>query len=199
MPGLKDFNSALKSSKVGQRTRKRAEELGEEYEPSAPRRRKKARGRRRRIGSGTRIGSRISAEDRKKYGTLDDEAEKVGQKTALAAGKEIGRLAGTEAGKKFLGRSLGTLSRAGMSGSVVGLAIAAGLAAYGLTAYAIRKLKERKEGRDRLAFEASQAYRHARMVAAEKKGSPLTRPELDVLARAYKAELKKLGVEYNFE
>lgn len=192
MPGLKDFSTALKSSSVGRRTRARASELEDEYEPE-PRSRRKGRGRSRRKGSRGAVQkqrSSVTAKQAREFGKLEDKdyAERV-KKVAGGVGRII-QAARTEKGQE----AIKALRAAPLSAGAVGLAIAAGLAAYGLTAYAIRKLQERKEGREQLAFDASQAYRHARMVAAEKKGRELTRPELDSLARGFKAELKKLGL-----
>jgi len=109
----------------------------------------------------------------------------------ISSAAKIAEKLASEEGKKFLSRLAGVPV---LSAGAIGLAIAAGLAAYGLTTYAINKIKAKKEGREQLAFQASQAYRFARNDLAERKGRALTRPELDQLANGFKAELKKLGL-----
>jgi hypothetical protein len=154
-------------------------------------RRKKGRARGRYTGrAGRRQRSYISAKDRKEYArdTDDQSIEKAGK--ALGSATKIAEALSSDKGQEFLAK----LKGAPLGAGAVGLAIAAGLAAYGLTTYIISKLKEKKEGREQLAFQASQAYRFARNDLAERKRRALTRPELDQLANGFKAELKKLGL-----
>jgi len=180
MPGLEQaIKSRLPTPQYGDDYRARSRRRGGKV-----RRRKKAR------ATGGRQRSYITKKDQAEFEKMSPE-EKIQR-----AGKGIGSLAkigeklASEQGQKFLS----ALKGAPIGAGAIGLAIAAGLAAYGLTTYAINKIKDRKEGRQQLAFQASQAYRYARTELAEKKGRALTRPEQLQLANDFKQELKKLGL-----
>jgi len=171
IPGL---DEALKRYNIG---RPKAER---QYD-SAPRKPRKKKGRR----SGRSIGSAGFT-------------AKQANDNALPGAKETDRLVGKATESVLTAATsragIAALKRVPMGTGAIGLAIAAGLAAYGLTTYVINRLKEKKEGRAQLAYQASQAYRAARSDLAERQGQALSTAQLTQLSLAFKQKLGQLGL-----
>lgn len=96
-------------------------------------------------------------------------------------------LAGTKVSQ--IGKLKGAVAVASLSGVLL-----AGIAAYAATTYIITRSARNKEQRQQQAFEAAQAYRQARQLAAVQKGKALTAAELKTLANEYRRQLKALGI-----
>lgn len=186
LPGLaKVLERASRQGKAYQRYAE------EETDGPPVRRRGRRAPKRRRRQRATYGRSVIDTRERKEYRRdSDEETAQKGYELVKGAGRVVGALK-SEAGQKALG-ALKAVPL--LSGAAIGLAISAGLAAYGITSYVIRKLKEKKEGREQLAFQASQAYRAARVELEERQGQPLSKGQQTQLANGFKAELKKLGL-----
>lgn len=71
---------------------------------------------------------------------------------------------------------------------------AVGLASYTLTKLVLDKLDERKRTREEKAAMLADAYRQLRLDAADAAGRPLTRTELDSLAKAFKQQVEANGL-----
>lgn len=186
IPGLR---AALeRASRQGKAYQRAADDETERIYGKPRRAGRGRRGRRQRASYGRSV---IDAQERREFRRdTDEETAKKGLEIFKGAGRVI-EAAKSEAGKKAIGalRAVPLLS-----GAAIGLAITAGLAAYGLTSYVIRKMQEKKEGREQLAFQASQAYRAARVQLEERQGQPLSKAQQVQLANGFKSELKKLGL-----
>lgn len=191
MPGLDSFTAVLGRSQTAQRTataykrKQRAYEQELDAEAGTPKRRR----RRKRATGGVRATGKLTATQARQY--RKTRGLDIGDVAVSAGLKAVGSRRVQQAAK----RALPALTKAPLGAGAIGLAIAAGLAAYGLTTYAIAKLKQRKEGRAELAHQLAMAYRAARVKAEERKEAPLTAPELQQLATQFKNELAKLGLK----
>lgn len=81
---------------------------------------------------------------------------------------------------------------AALSGTMVAAALGAGLAAFAATTYLINRIKDKKERKAQAEFQAAQAYRQARLVAEQQKGSPLTAGEQASLSRQFKDAIARI-------
>lgn len=95
-----------------------------------------------------------------------------------------------------LGRtSVSDIAKAGGAGAaILGGTALAGIAAYALTSYLIHRKPKKREEQLAAAAEAAQAYRAARVMAAETQGKPLTAAQQKILAGEFKKKLAALGV-----
>lgn len=103
----------------------------------------------------------------------------------------------TKVGQSAAKRSSGLVERLGapaaLTAGTVSLALAAGLASFAATTAIINRIRDKRERKQQAAFEAAQAYRLARQRAEDQLGRPLTGPEHQELARAFKAKLAEIG------
>jgi hypothetical protein len=81
-----------------------------------------------------------------------------------------------------------------LAGGPLTAAAAAGLASYAITTYFLREYQTRKMKREAAAAKLADAYRQARMDAAEYVGRALTKTELNSFATAFKKAVDDNGL-----
>lgn len=84
---------------------------------------------------------------------------------------------------------------AGAIAATAGVAVAAGLASYYLTTWAMERFRPRTK--DEKIFAAAMAYKEARKNLSARLGRPITNAENDALARVYRARKQEIEQEYN--
>lgn len=134
-------------------------------------------------GSSTRTSSTRTEAPRRQTAAQRDRDIKAYSDIAVGVGQVVA------ANRSRIARVARTSVRALPTRNVVGLAVAAGLAAFGATTAVLRGIKKRK---DRIAEEqrlAAAGYRVARANMEAQLGRAMTRPEHDLLAAEWRAKL----------
>jgi len=90
-----------------------------------------------------------------------------------------------------VGGALRTPVRAMATRSVIGTAVAVGVAAFAGATAALRGIRNRRERREREQFLAGRAYRLARLNLEERLGRPLRAEERDLLAAEWRDRLPR--------
>ena len=116
-------------------------------------------------------------------------AQKKANRYVTSAKNKAIKTAATSIIRGNAGKLLRTSVTALPVATTLSLAAMAGIAAYAATTYIITKRARNKEERAQQAYEAAQAYREARLMAAEKQGRPLSAAQLATLSRQFKAKL----------
>ncbi len=127
------------------------------------------------------------------------EVTRVAEKVAGAGLEAAARFAANPEARAAIGTlgrtSVSDLAKAGSAGAaILGATALAGVAAFALTSYLIHRKPKAREEKLAAAAEAAQAYRAARLMAAEAQGRPLTAAQQKTLAAAFKSKLAALGV-----
>lgn len=138
-----------------------------------------------------RVTSRASATRRK----LTAGATKATQQLVEGVVRSAANPATREAVKAVGRLNVRDVVASGAAGyGLLGGVALAGIAAFAITSYLVHRNPRKREEKLAAAFEASQAYRAARTMAAESQGKPLTKTQQQVLAREFKKKLEAIGV-----
>jgi len=138
-----------------------------------------------------RVTSRASATRRR----LTTGATKAAQQLVEGVVRSAANPATREAVKAVGRLNVRDVAASGAAGyGLLGGVALAGIAAYALTTYLVHRKPKKREEQLAAAAEAAQAYRAARVMAAESQGKPLTAAQQRVLAAEFKKKLAALGI-----
>jgi len=115
-------------------------------------------------------------------------AKKLKSKARILLGPNLKKGAGA-----LLRSPVSKVATASFAGTLSAVALA-GIASYSITTYILEARKRRKMDRAEQAAAAADAYRAARIAAAEKQGQPLTSKQQAQLAAIFKTKLSSLGL-----
>jgi len=140
---------------------------------------------------------KASAAERKLTTSAGKVGGLIGEKVGSAAYKAVSNKENRKALSDFLKvpvSAIPALPALGKAAALGGVAIA-GIAAFAITTYLVQKRAANKEQKQQQAFEVAQAYRQARLLAAEKQGKPLSAAQQAQLSAAFKSKLKSMGID----